>query len=312
MDRWSLEFICQYVLDIIDEFSDNYSIFKDKTMGPIRQRAGELHTAVIDLAARLSKSGIDKTWFPAHTFIVLSQIQNHSAAILEDLDVEDEPPENELDMIDTTLDSMIDTYEGARELIDDALSSFRNTNFTLIKANGASNETWYTIQLSLGGTDIWRRVLLPSSFLLSELQRTIHKVLSWSGFIKSRFTTDYKMITGVTGDDRTINLKQTLEFLADKGLAEFLYEYGPNWTVKIIILSKQDGAADDHVCCIAGEGAPPNEKIEGPLRYRRLLSNLENGAKVEHETAMLFGKDFDSARFSIHECNHALKKLFGK
>jgi hypothetical protein len=311
IDRWCLEFVCQYLIDILADFSSSYSIFKDKVMGPIRQRVGELHTAVIDLSTRLAKGEINKTWLPMHTFIVLSQIQNHSATLLEDLDVEDELPEAELAIVDATLDTMIDTYEEVREMVDEALSNFRRSNFSLVKPDEVAGEMWLTVQLSLGGTDIWRRVAIPAVFRLFELQRIIQTVFSWSGHIKSRFTTDYKIVSGIVGKDRIVDLKQPLGFLAENGLSEFLYEYGLNWTVKVMILSKQTADGNGQVSCLAGEGAAPNEKIEGPLRYRRLLSHRETGNKDEQAmAAALLGEDYDAAKFDLPRCSHALTELF--
>ncbi|MDR0639054.1 MAG: plasmid pRiA4b ORF-3 family protein [Spirochaetaceae bacterium] len=313
LDRWCLEFVCQYLIDILADFASTYSIFKDKVMGPIRQRVGELHTAVIDLSARLTKGEINKSWLPMHTFIVLSQIQNHSASLLEDLDMEDELPEQELAIMDATLDTMIDTYEDVREMVDEALSNFRQSNFSLVKTDEAAGEKWLTVQLSLGGTDIWRRAAVPAAFRLFEMQRIIHAVFSWSGHIKSRFTTDYKIVNGIAGKDRTIDLGQPLGVLAENSLSEFLYEYGLNWTVKVMVLSKQTAPDSGRVSCLAGEGVAPNEKIEGPLRYRRLLSHRENGSKDEQAAAAaLLGEDYDTAKFDIHDCNRMLKELFGE
>ncbi|MDR1230287.1 MAG: plasmid pRiA4b ORF-3 family protein [Spirochaetaceae bacterium] len=311
VDRWTFDAVCRYVYDIMAEFSATYSLFKDKTLGPVRQRVGELHTAVIDLAARLSKGMIDKTWFPMHTFVILSQIQNHSAAVLEDLDVEEDLPELDLAMMEASLDSMIDTYEEVRALVDEAMINFRKTTFSLVRADGTAGEAWMTVQFALGGTDIWRRVTIPSAFQLSDLQRVIQAVFSWSGHTRSRFSTDFRVVSSITGRDRNIDLKQTVGFLSDNGLSEFVYEYGLNWTVKVMILSKQDGTGHDSVTCITGEGAVPDEKIEGPLRYRRLLSNLENGNQEERNTAVaLLGEGFDWQKFDIRECNRALMKMF--
>jgi hypothetical protein len=198
-------------------------------------------------------------------------------------------------------------------MVDEALSNFRQSNFSLVKTGEAAGQTLLTMQLSLGGTDIWRRIAVPAEFRLFELQRIIHTVFSWSGYIKSRFTTDYKIVSGIAGKDRTIDLKQPLGFLSENNLPEFLYEYGLNWTVKIMILSKQAATDDDAVTCLAGEGAAPNEKIEGPLRYRRLLSHRENGNKNEQaQAAALLGEDYDAANFDLHECNRMLKELFNE
>jgi hypothetical protein len=310
-DRWTYDAVCRYVYDIMAEFSATYSPFKDKTMGPVRQRVGELHTAVIDLTARLSKGLIDKTWFPMHTFIILSQIQNHSAAVLEDLDVEEDLPTIDLTMMEASLDSMIDTYEEVRALVDEAMINFRKTTFSLVRADGAAGEAWMTVQFSLGGTDIWRRVTIPSAFQLSDLQRVIQAVFSWSGHTRSRFSTDFRIVSSITNRDRNIDLNQTVGFLSGNGLSEFVYEYGLNWTVKVMILSKHDGTGSDRISCITGEGAVPDENIEGPLRYRRLLSNLENGNQEERNIAVtLLGEGFDWQKFDMRECNRALMKMF--
>jgi hypothetical protein len=313
IDRWTFDAVYRYAFDIMTEFSATYSLFKDRKMGPVRQRVCELHTAAIDLIARLSKGLIDKTWLPMHTFVVLSQIQNHSASVLEDLDVDDELPEADLVMMEASLDSMIDTYQEMRMLVDEAMANFRQTTFSLVRADGEAGETWLTVQLALGGTDVWRRITVPLAFPLSELQRVIQAVFSWSGHTKSRFSTDYRIVSSITGRDRTIDQGQTIGFLSDSGLSEFIYEYGHNWTVKAMILSKQDGTEKDKVSCIAGEGAAPDEKIEGPLRFRRLLSNLDNGNPQERKTAVeLLGESFNEKKFDIHECNRALTKLFSK
>ncbi|MDR0452620.1 MAG: hypothetical protein LBH15_06210, partial [Treponema sp.] len=103
--------LAEYVREVLDGFRASYSVFTDKTMGPIRQRVGELHTAVIDLSARLLQSGADSSWFPKHTFVILSQIQSHAAMVMEDLDIDELPDDSELETIDNSLDSMIETYE---------------------------------------------------------------------------------------------------------------------------------------------------------------------------------------------------------
>jgi hypothetical protein len=77
-----------------------------------------------------------------------------------------------------------------------------------------------------------------------------------------------------------------------------------------MVLSKQPASDNDEVSCLAGEGAVPSEKIEGPLRYRRLLSHRENGNIDEQTQAVAaLGKDYDAAEFDINECNRALKEL---
>jgi hypothetical protein len=77
---------------------------------------------------------------------------------------------------------MIETYEDIKELIDDALNSFRRNNLSVVKKGGAGfsrRNGSETLQLSLGGTDIWRRIILPSSCRLSTLHRIIQILFGW-------------------------------------------------------------------------------------------------------------------------------------
>ena len=133
IDEADWEHLGNYIADTLDELKSTYSLFTDKAIGPIRQRVGELHTAVVDLTARLQGGGIDPSWLPKHTYVILSQIQGHAAGILEDLDTGEVPPETELEAMDNSLDSMIETYEDIKELIDDALDNFRQNNISVVK-----------------------------------------------------------------------------------------------------------------------------------------------------------------------------------
>ncbi|GHV87131.1 hypothetical protein AGMMS50255_4270 [Spirochaetia bacterium] len=101
--EWKI--LAGYIADTLEEFTPIYTPFADQAMGPIRQRVGELHTAVIDLLARLNKGGIDPSWLPKHTYIVLSQIQGHAAGVMEDLDSDEAPAEGDLEAMDNSLDS---------------------------------------------------------------------------------------------------------------------------------------------------------------------------------------------------------------
>jgi hypothetical protein len=338
IDDKILTVLAEYVHEILKEFSATYSVFTDKAMGPIRQRVGELHTAVIDLSARLLQSGANSSWFPRHTFVVLSQIQSHAAVLLEDLDVEELPEESELDIIDNSLDSMIETYEDIKELIDDALDSFRRNNLSVVKKETAGfprrNGT-ETLQISLGGTDIWRRIILPASCRLSGLHRIIQILFNWdtpsagkdmsagagasasagkekpapetSGLRLLNFRprgdaqAPYRYsIARLSGGnlrgfpEKTPRPEDGLGNLHDRGVSELLYEYGNQWTVKILffdtdgdsILVFPAGAGDAApVRCIAGEGAPPPAFLDGPMGFKKFLASLKRNQTAEYDPA---------------------------
>jgi hypothetical protein len=304
--EWKI--LSSYITDTYGEFKRAYSFFGDQAMGPIRQRVGELHTAVIDLYVRLKKNGVESSALPTHTYIVLSQIQNHAAAVLEDLDTDEGLPPDELETMDSSLDSMIDTYEEVKELIEEAMTVRRRNSFSVVNPRKAGNP-WRTIQISIGGTAVWRRVTTPENFRLADIHAIIQAVFNWTGQFACRFNIDKP------GPD--INNAGILEKglaigeLGGEGISEMSYEYGSSWTVKVIILPRYDGNDGETLRCVAGEGAAPPETVEGPLRFRKHISALEWGTDKERETARQeLGPGFKPAHFDIDACNKALVSAF--
>ncbi|MDR2048631.1 MAG: plasmid pRiA4b ORF-3 family protein [Treponema sp.] len=297
------EYLADYVLEVLKEFSATYSRFTDSAMAPIRMRVGELHTAVIELSLQLQKSN-DISWLPKHTFVVLSQIQGHAASILEDLDTEEAPPRSELDAMDNSIDSMLDTYEDLKELVNEAMESFRKNNISLLTQNNGSS--WRTVQISLGGTEIWRRLVLPEDFTLRELRVLIQSLFSWDNE-GGRFSVD------TPGDGETfLQSRLTIGDLSGDKTNEFLCEFGAKWTVKIIILSRYQPQPGEGIRCVAGAGAAPPRFIDGPLRFRRFISALELGSDHEQRLVMReLGREYDPEGFDIDSCNKALRNVSG-
>ncbi|MDR1142984.1 MAG: plasmid pRiA4b ORF-3 family protein [Spirochaetaceae bacterium] len=288
------EYLADYIMEVFREFEENYSRFTDASMGPIRQRVGELHTAVVELAAKLQKSDMDASWLPKHTFVVLSQIQGHAASIMEDLDTDEVPPQSELEAMDSSIDSMIETYEDIRDLIGEALSNFRKNNIGLWqKTEKPETSSWRIIQISLGGTGIWRRLVLPDSYTLYELANLICSIFNWNK----------EEINFTVADEKT-----SIGELSRRGISEFLCEIGSKWTVKNIILSWYQAKPGERISCVAGEGAPPPRFIDGPLRFRRFISALERGSDRERKLAQSeLGRDYDPEGFDIDSCNRAIR-----
>ena len=250
LEEIEYDLLSDYIADAMEELGKQYSLFKDQRIGPIRQRVGELHTAVIDLAVRLNKGDIDSSWLPKHTFIVLSQIQGHAATLLEDLDTDDVLPETELEAMDNSLDSMIETYEDIKELIDGAMDNFRRSNLTVIRGgkDQAAGDFWLNIQISVSGTDVWRRALVPGDCVLDELHLLIQTSLDWQNDYRYQFSTESAENT----DREPVNIKTRIKELYAQGFTELLYEYGAKWNVKIVILSSCQPGKDETIHCMAG------------------------------------------------------------
>jgi hypothetical protein len=292
----------EYVAESYAELSPLYSPFTDAAVGPVRQRMTELHTAVIDLAARLNKGDINTAWLPKHTFIILSQIQSHAAGVLEDLVIESRITDEELESMDNSLDSMIETYEDIKELIDDALSGFRQNNLSVVRtAKSGEDAEWRTLQVSLGGADVWRRVVLPETCSLKDLHGIIQALFGWKSGYSFHFALEEQ------GKRDRVDLDLSLGELDLGGGNSFLYEYGSKWTVKLLFLSRHENEGAPGVRCVAGSGSAPTEHIDGPMRFRRYILALERGADAERKLALReLGEDFQPQSFDLEACNRRL------
>jgi hypothetical protein len=299
-----------YITGAYEEFKCAYTFFADQTMGPIRQRVAELHTAVVDLYIRLKKSRVESSALPTHTYVVLSQIQNHAAAVLEDLDTDETLSQDELETIDSSLDSMIDTYEEIKELIEVAMTTRRRNNLSVVNIRRDGKfKPWRMIQISIGGTDVWRRITMPENFQLADLHAAIQSAFNWTNQLAYRFSVD-KPVQGI---EKAGALEKTLliEELSGDGINEIIYEYGPNWTIKVIIMPRYDGGDEETLRCVAGEGAAPPELMEGPLRFRKSIATMEWGTEDEQRIARQeLGPGFKPDCFDINACNKTLALVF--
>ena len=285
----------EYIYAELGELEESYSPFTDKFTGPIRQRVAELHTAIIELTVRLDKENMEPSWLPKHTYIILSQIQSHAAGVMEDLETDEDFLHDELEAMDNSVDSMIETYEDLKNSIEEAMENFRRNRFSLVRKSNMENGEWL-IQLGIGGTDVWRRIIIPEDTLLEEFHGIIQNVFGWKNSHIYQFSSD-----------RVLDNHITIGELGNKGMIELLYEYGAKWTVKIMLLSKNAETEGKPVRCVAGAGAAPPETIGGPLRFRRIISALSGVNDTERRGADLeLGYGFKPDAFDIESCNRNL------
>ncbi|GHV84242.1 hypothetical protein AGMMS50212_15820 [Spirochaetia bacterium] len=309
---WHLNFVADYVVSALKDYENIYSVFTDQKTGPLRQQVAELHTAVINLSSRLKKSGIDYSILPKHTFIILSQIQIYSSGILEELDMDEEPSEIELDAIDSSMENMIDIFDEIKELIDKSRENFRNNNITLVRPEEKSSHIRRTVQVSLGGTDIWRRIIVPLNCRLCDMHLIVQAVFSWKEKSGHSWVLEYMLDDSLIDSTGAVKENITLADLNSRCINEINYEYGRYWTVKLIISPCNDMTIKD-IQCIAGSSAAPPEQVEGPLRLRRFILALERTDEKEKASAVeVLGKNFEPDKFDINECNKNIKSIIYK
>jgi hypothetical protein len=198
-------------------------------------------------------------------------------------------------------------------MIDEALDSYRHSKLSLVRPEYETDDnSWHTLQLSLGGTEVWRRIIVPDNESLAAMHSIILSIFSWSGSSRHRWTTNVKTISSLLGKDKSFSSGLTIGKIIESGLSEILYEYGKLWSVKILFLSRHDASPKEKIKVIAGENAVPPEYIEGPLRYRRYVMALQGGPDAERKVAIEnLSPDFDPAQFSLADCNRAIFSLTG-
>jgi hypothetical protein len=202
---------------------------------------------------------------------------------------------------------MIETYEDIKGMIDEALDGFRRNHLSVVKrdeqsaphaAQGPGN-LWQTLQLGLCGTEVWRRIIIPLSYSLTDLHRVIQVLFNWDEALPHRFT--------AASFPKAPGPEQSLGGLRGQGIVELLYEYGTKWAVKVMFLSSQPAGAEG-VRCVAGAGAAPPEFIDGPLRFKRFLSSLEKGNTGRKFPVLEKGAmDFRPDLFEPESCNRRLE-----
>jgi hypothetical protein len=235
---------------------------------------------------------------------VLSQIQGHAAGLLEDLAFDDSVPEAEFETINNSLDSMVETYTDIKELIDEAIDNFRRNNLFLVRGNESTGEAWRLVQFSISGTDVWRRALIPGESAMEDIHSFIQAGFDWKNSSRYRFYAE------VRGERQFLHEKMKLDDACSQGMTELMYEYGVNWTVRVIVMSPHKPSPGEAVRCIAGAGAAPPENIGGPLRFRKIL----NAYKADTQKLSLLselGPDFKPDVFDIEKCNRNISLIFG-
>ncbi|MCA1949791.1 MAG: plasmid pRiA4b ORF-3 family protein, partial [Treponema sp.] len=221
----------------------------------------------------------------------------------------------DLEMMDTALEGMIETYEDIKHRVQEALDGYRRSRLSVVRADEQLRQKaqWQALQLAISGTSVWRRIVVYDSFSLWDLHRIILALFGWSGEKMHGFVIDGEMYdTEGSASDRDERLVSIGEII-DAGVTEFVYNYDYNaeWEVRISYLHPvEEAEAPSGVLCIAGAGAAPPEHVGGPLRYRRMLAGLQKGNSAEQaESRKALGENFDPDQFDSSTCNNRLLSL---
>lgn len=181
----------------------------------------------------------------------------------------------------------------------------------------------FQVQIALKGSKpkIWRRILIPSDLLLSDMHRIIQSTMGWTNshlhhFIKDGAFYMVKHIDDFTWDEmnnidykkKKIRISDLLKAEKDKIIYE--YDFGDGWEHDIILekVLPFDNKAKYPVC-VTGKMSCPPEDCGGIWGYSDMLEILKQPDHEEYESFIdWLGDDFDPEYFDKDEVNDLLKK----
>ncbi|MDR2601319.1 MAG: plasmid pRiA4b ORF-3 family protein [Spirochaetaceae bacterium] len=293
-------------------FSDGDSSLSEERK-QLRGRVCELHTAVIALSFEIQHGSVEKSWLPAQTFIRLSQIQNNAAAILEEFITDGGMEEDDVEEIEEAVNSMIEAYFELKDEITDSINNFRKTSISLVKTAPDSKNGdcfWRALQISIGGLEVWRRIVITEDASLEDIHKIIITMFEWSEKTEWRFIAYDSKHTNILNEYGAIRETETLRSLRRENVNDFIYEHNSFWSVKIMNMSNYEASEGEQTRCMAGKGAAPDESIEGPLCYRKLLSMMEGSPREQKEAERILGAAAREERFTVERCNQNLRSIY--
>lgn len=179
----------------------------------------------------------------------------------------------------------------------------------------------YQLEIVLRGSEprIWRRVLVPGSFTLPRLHKTIQIAMGWENSHLHEFIIagrhygepdpDYDSFGMEMLNHRKFKLEQVAPVEGAK--FEYVYDFGDGWRHDLTVESIAPPEPERvYPVCLAGEQACPIED-SGALRgYYEKIEIAQDPDHPDHEDVKAWmPRDFDPSRFDLEEVNRKLSKL---
>lgn len=178
----------------------------------------------------------------------------------------------------------------------------------------------YQIQVTLIGSKpkIWRRLLVPSNILLSDLHKVIQTAMGWENAHLHQFVQGSKHYAQPAKgepfwdglemvDYKKVRLHDLLKSEKDKLVYE--YDFGDSWEHSVALekVLPMDQILK-HPVCLAGKMRCPPEDSGGIFGYTDLTEKLKDPKGEGYRNAAdWLGTEYDPDYFDKDEVNHLLK-----
>jgi hypothetical protein len=188
---------------------------------------------------------------------------------------------------------------------------------------GKSNVPLRLLQLkvSLNGTKVWRRFIVPNFFSLFDLHDVLQIIMGWENSHPALFTVGNRMRStcyvcdtfddfGDIGDIGEDADKCDLTYLTEKKMKLcYEYDFGDSWKHNIVVENPDVDYNGDVPVVLDGKLNCPPEDCGGVWGYENLLELLKDPSKDEDGILEWVG-DYDPDEFSIEKINAELTKRF--
>jgi hypothetical protein len=175
----------------------------------------------------------------------------------------------------------------------------------------------YQLKITLMGIDppVWRRILVYSDVLLTDLHKIIQTTVGWTNSHLHQFVYDDKFYSFPHEDDipdenqidyRKVKLNELLMEINQTMIYE--YDFGDGWEHEIKLEKKLPiDSKTKYPECVAGERNRPPEDCGGTGGYEDVLAALKNPNNEEAKMTLEWLGDYDPEYFDLKETNTMLK-----
>ncbi len=165
--------------------------------------------------------------------------------------------------------------------------------------------------------EVWRRILVPSSYTLTELHAVIQGAMGWQDchmhmfeIEGKRYEVPYDGGLGPEPDSHDESRHKLKDVISSGMEFSYIYDFGDDWTHRIFVEDQGDAEEGKQVpACIDGERACPPEDTGGPFGYPEFLDALTDPDHPEHEDMVEWAGEFDPESFNIAQANNLIQAI---
>ena len=178
--------------------------------------------------------------------------------------------------------------------------------------------TVYQLEITLKDVSppVWRCVLIPGDYSLSQVQETLLTAMGWEGCHLYSFRIGDATYVEDSYDWPDASVDTAAVRLCDVVVPgdkfEFRYDFGDGWEHRVIVTDRLPTAGRIRPACLAGRGACPPEDVGGPCGYADFLKAIADPRHARHaELLQWCGGRFDAEAFEAAEVDQLFASLHG-